>query len=96
MITGLIDRILPRKHQFTDPSDLLDSEARPMPEEAPNWIGFTCRHCGKISGLEAWQIESMPVEMATCDKSPARMSPLEAISRNINCLAPPAGPGRKK
>lgn len=55
---------------------------------APLWIGRRCRFCGHISGLDDWQIVSMPIVMSICEKSTIRIPLWKRIfdSCNINCL----------
>lgn len=65
-----------KKHEFIDPKN------KPMPHLAPNWIGYTCIHCGKISGLDLWQIADMPKEMATCEKSIRRAGFLNGLAES--------------
>jgi hypothetical protein len=69
------------KHQF-------GPATHPMPDLAPQWLGLQCLHCGRVSGLDPWQIVQMPVGMATCAKSPVRMGVWEWVRDSINCLAP--------
>ena len=69
-----------RKHLFREPTN-------PMPE-APLWLGRRCVFCGKISGLDDWQIRDMPKEMARCDTG-VKSTWGEFLSRSYNCLAQP-------
>lgn len=45
-----------------------------------------CRFCGKISGLDGWQIVDMPISMAICDKSTAKISWWERLKESTDCL----------
>lgn len=74
-----------RKHEFEKPAE------QPMPELAPKWAGYACKHCHKISGLDAWQIRDMPVEMARCPDGARRMGLLERARGSVNCMAPKEG-----
>lgn len=67
-------------HEFVAPAE------KPAPERAPDWVGYTCKHCGRVSGLNAAQIKAMPLNMAKCDKSPKRASFFEWMLRRVNCL----------
>jgi len=53
-----------RVHRFAEPAGPNIGEAF----GAPAWVGYTCLDCGKVSGLDAWQIEQMPTDMAECPK----------------------------
>lgn len=76
----------PRKHQFADPG------VRPMPDVAPSWVGYICVHCGDRSGLDDWQIEDMPNEMAICPSDDApHMTLWEFLWGEIDCMAPTKG-----
>ena len=59
---------------------------QPMLNLAPDWVGYRCIFCNKISGLDAWQIADMPVDMAKCNKSPVKMGFFEKLSYSINCF----------
>jgi len=69
-----------KKHIFVVPKN------KPMPNGAPNWIGYTCKHCGELSGLDRWQLVDMPSDMAQCKKSPVRMGIIEKWSQSVNCM----------
>jgi hypothetical protein len=49
-----------RKHQYGIPTYPLES--------APLWFGYTCIHCGNLSGLDEWQLNQIPLSMAKCIK----------------------------
>jgi len=67
------------KHKFTTPT-------HPEPL-IPNWLGRKCIFCGKISGLDDWQIIDMPIEMAECKKSNIKISFWDRfIKESTNCL----------
>lgn len=68
------------KHIFEYPKE------SPMPKLAPSWVGYTCKFCGKRSGLDAWQIKDMPPDMAECGKSPVRMGIFERFFGSVNCF----------
>ena len=77
---------MPRKHVFINPG------IKPMPGLAPNWIGYTCKHCGNRSGLDAWQIAEMPLDMALCPNSRApRMGIFERLFGSVDCYGEPHG-----
>ena len=44
----------------------INTGVKPMPELIPNWTAYVCMHCGKVSGLDGWQIRDMPKDMAVC------------------------------
>lgn len=46
-----------------------------------------CKHCGRVSGLDAWQLREMPIEMARCPDSPVRIGFWEWWSGKIDCSA---------
>ncbi len=69
-----------RKHVYVDPG------CKPMPDLMPNWVGYTCVHCGHRSGLDAWQLKDMPREKAMCLKSPKCAGFFEWLADSINCL----------
>ncbi|GEM_PF-6665556 len=78
--------LAPRKHQYTDPG------VRPMPEQAPNWVGYICVHCNDRSGLDGWQIAETPKEMALCPSNDApRMTLWEFLWGCVDCMAPVKG-----
>ena len=57
---------------------------------APNWIGYTCLDCGRVSGLDAWQIQDMPTSMAKCSQG-RRLGvfewlALKLVFAGIDCL----------
>ncbi len=85
----ILDKAFPRKHQYVDPSAQYGVDARPMSDEAPNWVGFTCTQCGVTSGLDEWQLREMPRSIAVCPESIVRCSPLESLSGTFDCLATP-------
>jgi len=67
------------KHRFTTPT-------HPEPS-APLWLGRKCKFCGKVSGLDDWQLTDMPVDMAICEKSTLKMGFWERfVSQSVNCL----------
>ncbi len=69
-----------KKHEYVDQGQM------PMPDLAPNWRGFVCKHCGHVSGLDAWQVENMPESMAACPRGvPASIK--ERLVGNYDCLA---------
>jgi hypothetical protein len=71
-------------------------KSQPLPGSDPNWIGFICKFCGHISGLDAWQIRDMPINMAECNKSPIRIGFFEGIKGSINCFGKsPTGDAKK-
>lgn len=67
---------------------LFDTWSRPMPDIAPNWLGYTCRFCGHVSGLDGWQLRDMPSSMARCDSSTLRAGLWERFTDSVNCLLP--------
>lgn len=67
------------KHIFSEPT-------YPEPYRAPKWLGRRCRFCGKISGLDDWQIVDMPVSMARCKSSTVKIGFIERITGAVNCL----------
>jgi hypothetical protein len=58
-----------------------------------NWVGWTCRFCEKISGLDEWQIKAMPVEMAKCAKSDIPITLRQKYVDSVNCFGEPVGKG---
>ena len=67
------------KHKFTTPT-------HPEPFISL-WFGRKCMFCGKISGLDDWQIVDMPIDMAECEKSIIRIGYWDRFIReSTNCL----------
>lgn len=63
--------ILKGKHWFVE-----TVRGKHMLSLLPGWIGYTCKFCGRMSGLEHWQLLEMPENMAYCKKG-KKMSLLE-------------------
>jgi hypothetical protein len=68
-----------KKHVF-------GSWSRPMPDVAPNWLGYACNFCGHVSGLDGWQLRDMPTSMAACPASTVRAGWWERLTGSVNCL----------
>jgi hypothetical protein len=52
----------------------------------PNFQGWTCRFCEKVSGLDNWQIIDMPVDMAKCTKSNIPITFRQKFYESVDCL----------
>lgn len=67
------------KHSF------YDSGKKPMPDIAPNWIGYVCEHCSEQSGLDARQLRHNIWDMSYCENGNS-VSFFELLFGNFNCL----------
>jgi hypothetical protein len=74
-----------RVHVYVEPAQKIGDQFG-----APNWVGYTCIHCGNVSGLDDWQICEIPVSMAQCSRG-RKLTLWErlvtwAFGSSINCL----------
>jgi hypothetical protein len=46
---------------------------------------MSCKHCEATTGLDNWQLRSMPTSMAECPKG-ERMSLFERLGGEVDCL----------
>jgi hypothetical protein len=76
-----LGHLMVRIHEF------VDSGKRRSFMYAPDQVIYQCKHCGYESGLDAWQIKTMPVSMARCADSPKRLGLISWLRGHTNCMA---------